>query len=85
MKTIKRQVEATIEVTPEELGELFANAGNEDQIRALNAMAEAVAKWPNPFCFQVEAMVRHQGLSRVDLTDGARAIMAELGEYANEK
>lgn len=85
MKTITRQVEATIEVTPEELGELFANAGNEEQIRALNAMAEAVEKWPNPFCFQVESIVRHQGLSKVDLSDKARALMAVLGEYAYER
>lgn len=85
MKTINRQVEATIEVTPEELGELFVNSNSEEQIRAFNAMAEAVAKWDNPFCFQVEHIVRHRGLSKVDLTDHARALMSTLGEYANER
>lgn len=85
MKPITRQVEATVEITPEELGELFANSNSEEQIRALNAMANAVGKWESPFCFQVEAIVRHGGTSKVDLTDEAREIMATLGQYANEK
>lgn len=85
MEPLKKSVEVSMEITPEELGERFANSEHQDQIRALNAMAEAVKKWDKPWCLQVEVIVRPEIYSHPErLTPEARDFMAVLGDYARE-
>lgn len=77
--SIKKRVEVEVEFTPTELGEMFASLDGEQMAEFFNSIAEEVAKWELPFCFQMQYVTDATNLSKE-----ARAILCTLGEYADE-
>lgn len=64
-----------IELTPEELAREFSRMYDFDQARFFNELAKQFHI--TNFCFQLEYITNNTGL-----TDDARKIMAQIGEYA---
>ena len=75
--TLIRTITTEIEISPEEIAELFCRMDDFDQVRFFNKIPEIVKEWGGDFCFQMEAMV-----GKTTLTDEARAIMKTIGEYS---
>lgn len=75
--TLNRTINTEIEISPENVAELFCKMDDLEQVRFFNTVAEIAANWDNGFAFQMEAMIGH-----TTLTDGARRVMKVLGEYS---
>lgn len=73
---INRKIIAKVEPTPDELASEFCEMDSEAQVVFFNALAEQVAKWDKPFCFQLAYVS-----SNDHLTDEARYVMQQIGEY----
>jgi len=65
-------------VTPEHVAELFACLGDDGQASFFNHVAEVASKWDAPFCFQLQAITDHSGL-----TLAGRRVMQGIGEYSH--
>jgi hypothetical protein len=76
---MKRYVEVDVKPTPEEMAEHFCNMFDYEQAEFFNKIAELVKDWQDPFCFQLQAIVDTNELSR-----DASNIMKQIGEYAVE-
>jgi len=72
------QRKAIIDVTPtpDELASEFADMDAEQQAMFFSELARITDKWDNPFCFQLQAITDNPAL-----TDEARYIMTQIGEY----
>jgi len=75
---IERKVTLDLQVTPEELAFEFSNFNNEDQVKFFNALHEITRKWSTPLCIQLQFITENQAL-----TDGARFVMRQIGEYSS--
>ena len=76
-RELRCNVEVAIHPSAEELAIVFAEMDDEEQAEFFNALACCVAKWDAPFCFQLENIRQNERL-----TDAAREIMLQIGEYA---
>lgn len=76
---INQEVLVQVTVTPEKMGELFAEMGADEMAIFFNSVADQVKGWLAPFSFQMEAVIREKNLS-----DEARKIMGKIGEYSQE-
>jgi hypothetical protein len=77
--SMKVNKDIEFELTPEQVAEAFINADHEFQSKALNSMARLIAEWDKPFCFQLSAVSQNR-----NLTDEARSMMGEIGEYSEK-
>lgn len=76
-KVIVRNVEAVFEPKPEELASILAAMDADEQARFFSHLHKAVSGWDRPFAFQMQAVT-----DSTQMTDGGRAIMSKIGEYA---
>lgn len=67
-----REVTVTLNITPDELAQMFEDLGSDGQAAFFNALG-ARAYWP----MQLAHIAREKGLS-----DNGRAMMRLIGEYA---
>jgi hypothetical protein len=74
---IKRNINAEIELTPNELAFEFCEMNADEQADFFNLIALLSASWDAPFCFQSQSITDSKKLT----TEG-RAIMASIGEYS---
>lgn len=73
------KVDVRVPLSPEHAATAFTDFTADDQTKFFNAVAVEVAKWGRPFGFQLAAVT-----SDPALTDEAREIMREIGEYSAE-
>ena len=78
--TLQRTINTEIEISPEEIAELFCKLDDFDQARFFNKIPEIIKNWGGEFAVQMETMIGH-----ATLTDEARAIMRTIGEYSGER
>lgn len=72
-------IERSVEITPTsiELAHEFCGLDSDNQAEFFNHVARVTDVWEMPFCFQLQYVT-----DAVHLTDGAREIMHQIGEYA---
>lgn len=76
---IPRKVDIDIEMSPEDIADCFCDLHDDEQALFFNRIAEVVATWCNPFCFQLQYIINKKILTR----DG-REIMRQIGEYGGD-
>lgn len=74
---LKKQLLLDIEMNPEEVAYLFCEMDEKEQARFFNSIAERIKKWDMGFIFQMQSVTDCK-----DLTDEARKIMKEIGDYS---
>lgn len=74
---MKRQIEIEIQPTPKELAELFCEMNSDGHVEFFNEIANCVKEWNQNFCFQLQ-FISDSG----KLTNDARIIMQQIGEYS---
>lgn len=72
---IEKTVQVEVEITADRLGELLAEADDQQLAAAFDRFAGVTAGWDRPRQIQWDYMAEH-------LTPRARALLVELGEYA---
>ena len=77
---IQRNIKVPIFPTPEELAQEFCASCETQQAQFFNEVARITNKWESLFCFQLQAIVDSD-----ILTDDARLIMSDIGDYAYSK
>jgi len=76
---IKREVEMSISLTPEELASEFLDMSDKEQAIFFNEIAKLISKWDGGFfSTQLEWVRQNQCLT----TEG-RNIMKKIGEYSD--
>jgi len=76
---MNRTITIEIHPTPEELAEIFCDMNSGDQAKFFNTIYKISSKWPNPFCFQLEAITKCK-----ELSENGRSIMMQIGEYSHD-
>lgn len=74
---IKRKLTVDIELTPEDLADCFCDLYDNEQAFFFNRIAEVVATWGKPFCFQLQYISNNKAL-----TSDGKEIMSMIGEYS---
>ena len=69
----------SVEVPPRQLANLFLDCDEHQQAEFFTNIADLTKEWKTPFCFQLHAIC-----DSAFLTPEGRAVMVEMGEYANE-
>ena len=68
-----------VDITPSEMAKIFASENELYQSEFLNELAAQVDTWDKPFCFQLQSIT-----DCVILSDDARNIMKQIGEYSSK-
>jgi len=76
---IKRTIEHTIELTPEELAFEFCRLCDDEQAKFFNEMGKLTDKWEKHFCFQLQYITDSESL-----TKSGRHIMELIGQYSEK-
>jgi hypothetical protein len=74
---IKRKIDIEIDITMDEMAEVFCKASAHRQALFFKRVAEITAKWDAPFSHQLQAIV---DMPLVD--DKTRRLMQHIGQYA---
>ena len=77
---IKRTIEHTIELTPEELAFEFCRLCDDEQVKFFNEMGKLTEEWERPFCFQLQYLSDNESL-----TTSGRHIMELIGQYSEKR
>lgn len=81
MKTIEKKIIAQIELTPEDLAEVFCKMDGQEQAAFFNEIASLSAKWKGTsFPFQAQAITDAENLA-----PAGRRIMRTIGDYSDKK
>lgn len=79
MDKLKLTINYSTEITPQKVGDLFCSMDNNEMADFFNEIAINIKDWQHPFVFQM------QGLTDTNhLSDGAREIMKQIGEYSSK-
>ena len=79
MIKISRKIDIDVEMSPEDIADCFCELHDDGQALFFNRIAEVVATWGNPFCFQLQSIADNKVL-----TGDGRKIMRQIGEYGQE-
>ncbi len=74
---MKIQMEMEVDLTPEQLGELWANLNDDAQARFFVSAAKIIDSWENPIINQMHAVGRHL-VDCTCSTEGAREIILNI-------
>ncbi len=76
MKITKRK-DVTLDVTPNDIADLFCSMDSDEQAIFFNKVAKNIKQWESPLYFQLQAIT-----DSAELTEEARLIMKEIGDYS---
>lgn len=68
----------SLDITPEQVAEMFADMDSEEQARFFNHVAKVASKWPASLGMQLQCVTEDDGL-----TMEGRRVMQGIGEYSH--
>lgn len=77
MSLITRNVEVNLDLTPQELAQVWCNMPSQQQAAFFNEIADIADKWEGEFCMQLQWITDEECLN-----DSGRAVMRQIGEYS---
>lgn len=75
---IKKSIEADINISVDEVADMFCNMDGEQQAAFFNRIGENVKTWSAHFVFQLQSIVDTE-----TLTIDGKQIMYEIGQYSD--